>query len=198
MISSRPESEAVPNGIVIYDPVPGSHHPGALAWRRGASVFLHQRLRACDLQELADLRAELHARLIDIGCDEDLIQRASLVLTELSANALEHGCGGRENAFADVVVVFSPTAGLIRINDTGAGFDAASALSRIDRIRRAQEDSAESQPLECISLTERGRGIYLCKFLCEDLQYLEGGRAVVADLTTRVAAIAAPRPLPAA
>src|SRR5947209_7537599 len=84
-----------------------------------------------------------HAALAELGATDDVISDIEIALAEACTNVLDHAGPGEEY---EVTVEVSPEVCVIRVVDTGRGFDAA-------RLRDAAGDGG----------TERGRGVALMK-----------------------------------
>jgi serine/threonine-protein kinase RsbW len=107
------------------------------------------------------------------GWEEDAVEDAALVATELIQNAIEHGSRGDGSEVAEIRVVLDAAGCLLEVLDPGTGKDPRLLLDR---------DLEAAVPLDA----PRGRGLFLVNRLAADLvrRCHPGGGCVV---TARVA-----------
>ena len=97
---------------------------------------------------------------------EEVGQEFLLAVGEALNNAVEHGCGGREERRIRVAVTVEAPAVRAEVWDEGPGFDVAEALAQ-----------AEADPLPGARLAEHGYGCGLMRHL-GDAEWSDGGRCV--------------------
>jgi serine/threonine-protein kinase RsbW len=93
-----------------------------------------------------------HSALAELGATDDVISDIEIALAEACTNVLDHAGPGDEY---EVTAEVSPEVCVIRVIDTGRGFDAA-------RLRRDADDGS----------AERGRGVTLMKALVDQVSFV--------------------------
>ncbi|WP_435742353.1 ATP-binding protein [Nocardioides sp. SYSU DS0663] len=124
-----------------------------------------------DLAAVADARRALVRDLEESGHDRRSIEDAMLVLSELAANAVEHG-DPRGCGHVEVTWCLYPDRARISVHG-----DIASDLG--------EEVVDQLKPREASQFAERGRGLAIVDHVCDnwDATALDGGVLVTAELT---------------
>lgn len=110
-----------------------------------------------DLVFVRPVRKMLEGLLYAQGWQEDDVDDASLIVTEIVQNAVEHGskCDGKE--WIRICLLAEPSAVQIEVEDPGSGQDPARAMER---------DLEKPVPME----EPRGRGLFLINRLSQDFE----------------------------
>jgi serine/threonine-protein kinase RsbW len=126
---------------------PSGGEPCASSMTEGLPAPLRLRL-ASHLELVRPIRKMIEALLAGQGWEEDAVEDAALVVTEVVQNAVEHGSKHDGSEWIELEVELLPGALLLSATDPGTGRSVAEFLAR---------DVAAPPDLE----SPRGRGLYL-------------------------------------
>lgn len=125
---------------------------------------------ATDFQELKRLRQELWDWVPDLQGANSLI----ICLSELVANAMEHGNRMDPHKRVTVDIFFSQGCYHVQVEDEGEGF---------------HWQEVRDQPLELEGETPRGRGIAMTQLFCDALSYNATGNRVTFTIETHLGGV---------
>ncbi len=115
---------------------------------------------------LLDVVAGMERLMGQEGYDRAVVDRARIILRELGQNAIEHGCGGREDGVARAICVVAPYYVRIVVEDDGPGFDFDGTLERL-----GSRDPAAGK---------RGRGLIMVDGAADAVRHSPDGRRIEA------------------
>jgi len=108
-------------------------------------------------EEVLDLVEGLDKELRSRHYEDERVERCKLVLRELVDNAIEHGCGNREDAVARVECHVSDNYVRLIVGDDGPGFD--------------YEGKLKEEQTTALGPSPRGRGLLLINRLSNRVEY---------------------------
>lgn len=136
---------------------------GQGTFQKAADVdVLETTFEAGKREESAEFGARLKQALIDKGFGQSSVSAAVTTLSELLANAIDHGCKGNPSGKIEAVCTIGLTNVRITVRDPGSGFDYEATVKQI-----------QSNP---DALREHGRGLLLIAQQAFRLTFSDGGR----------------------
>ncbi len=120
------------------------------------------------LERIDRMGAEVCARA---GFDEDECSQFTLAVIEAGTNAIQHGSRGDPAKEVEIVFTLLPDRLEVRVTDQGPGFDPT----------KVSTDVTSPEHL----LDARGRGIFIMRSCCDDVDYEFGASGTTCRLVKR-------------
>jgi anti-sigma regulatory factor (Ser/Thr protein kinase)/CheY-like chemotaxis protein len=150
--------------------VQGAQARAAERERTGVQGEVHFRLPS-DLAFLEELNAELGTLLRSAGLSLFQVQKLTLAVRELVANAIEWGHGRRPDLLVRVICRFEPDRVTVAVRDSGPGFDPRD----LPHAAKEADPVAHLAVRAALNLREGGFGILMANGLVDELRYNETG-----------------------